>query len=557
MLVLLGIGFVAGVITALSPCVLPVLPIVLAGGASGGRRKPYAIIAGIVASFTFFTLAAAWLLDLLGLPSDLLRNLAIATLFVVAATLLVPRFGYLLERPLYALTRRRFGDAGGGLVLGLSLGLVFVPCAGPVLAAITVLAAERRIDAEAVLLTLCYALGAATPMLAIALGGRRVSAPLRAHARVVRPVAGGVIALAALGIAFGVDRRFQTTIPGYTEALQERVERSSSARRELARVTGVDRPLAPVEAELADFGQAPELVGISQWLNTDGDELSLAGLRGKVVLIDFWTYSCINCLRTLPYLKAWDDAYRGAGLAIIGVHSPEFAFEREPGNVRRAVRELGIEYPVALDNDFATWHAFANQYWPAKYFIDRRGHLRWAHFGEGEYERSEQVIRRLLAEGGDLPARRASVAKERRPPHELLTPESYLGYERIDRYAGSPIRPDRPAAYRFPRSPLPPSHLAFAGSWTVEGERSVAGPGARLRLHFRAQDVFLVLTGSGRVDVLLGGRPLRTIAVQEPRLYPLLRLGRVRDGLLELRFTPGVAAYAFTFGAGGGPPPSS
>ena len=244
MLLLLGIGFLAGAITALSPCVLPVLPIVLAGGASGGRRRPYAIIAGIVASFTFFTLLAAWLLDLAGLPQDFLRNLAIAMLFVVAATLIVPPFGHLLERPLYALTRRRFGDGGGGLLLGLSLGLVFVPCAGPVLAAISVLAAERQIGGEAVLLTLSYAAGAAVPMLAIALGGRRIAAPLRSRSAILRPAAGGMIALAALGIAFGVDQRFQTSIPGYTEALQERIERNSAAKQELARVTGVRRAAA-------------------------------------------------------------------------------------------------------------------------------------------------------------------------------------------------------------------------------------------------------------------------------------------------------------------------
>jgi cytochrome c biogenesis protein CcdA/thiol-disulfide isomerase/thioredoxin len=556
-LLLLGIGFLAGAITALSPCVLPVLPIVLAGGVNGGRLRPYAIITGIVASFTLFTLVAAWLLDLAGLPQDFLRNLAIAMLFVVAATLIVPPFAHLLERPLYALTRRRFGDGGGGLLLGLSLGLVFVPCAGPVLAAISVLAAERQIGGEAVLLTLSYALGAAVPMLAIALGGRRIAAPLRSRSAILRPAAGGVIALAALAIAFGVDQRFQTSIPGYTEALQERIERNSAAKEELARVTGVRRAAtARAESGLDDFGQAPELAGLTNWINTpNGASRSLGGLRGKVVLIDFWTYSCINCLRTLPYLKAWDKAYRAGGLAIVGVHTPEFAFEREPDNVRNAVRDLGIQYPVALDNDYDTWNAFSNQYWPAKYFIDRRGHLRWAHFGEGEYDRSEQVIRELLAEGGEPPERVAAVGADGPAPGELITPESYLGYERLDRYAGSPIRPDSPADYEFPRVPLPPSHLAYAGRWTVEGERAVAGLGARLRLQFRSADVFLVLAGGGRVDVWLDGKRRRTVSVREARLYPLLRLGKVRDGLLELSLTPGVAAYAFTFGTGGGLPP--
>ncbi|MGH3104142.1 MAG: cytochrome c biogenesis protein DipZ [Gaiellaceae bacterium] len=551
MIVLLGIGFLAGVITAISPCVLPVLPLLLAGGASGGRRRPYAIVAGLVASFTFFTLAAATLLDLLGLPQDLLRNLAIAMLFVVAATLIVPRVAYLLERPFHFLTRRRAGDAGGGFVLGLSLGLVFVPCAGPVLAAVTVLAANREVDAQAVLLTLAYAAGAALPMLAIAIGGRRVSGALRAQMVWLRPALGGVIAVTALAIALGVDRRFQTAVPGYTEALQERIERSSAADRELGELTGARRAAREEGAELADFGQAPDFTDISEWINTPGGEpLSLRQLRGKVVVIDFWTYSCINCLRTLPYIKGWEETYRADGLAIVGVHTPEFAFEREPANVRGAVRRLGLRYPVALDNDFGTWNAYANRYWPAKYFIDRRGHVRWAHFGEGEYDRSEDVIRQLLAEDGSTPARMAAVTGAQGAAREPITPESYLGYERLDRYAGSPgVAIDRQAAYSFPRAPLPQGHLAFAGPWRIEGERAVAaGVGSRLRLQFRARDVHLVLAGRGSVQVLLDGRPRRTVAVAGDRLYTLLHLDSVQDGLLELGFSPGVEAYAFTFG---------
>jgi cytochrome c biogenesis protein CcdA/thiol-disulfide isomerase/thioredoxin len=548
MLVLLAVGFVAGLVTALSPCVLPVLPIVLAGGASGGRRRPYAIIAGLVASFTIFTLAAAALLDALGLPRDFLRNLAIALLFLVAATLVSPRLAYLVERPFYFLTRRRVGDAGGGLVLGLGLGLVFVPCAGPVLAAISVLAANREVGAQAVALTLAYAVGAAVPLLAIALGGRRIAAPLRASW--VRPALGGVVAVTALAIALGADRRFQTAVPGYTKAVQERVERSAAAERELARLTGSPRTPRRAETELADYGAAPDLREIAAWINTPGGRpVSLRTLRGKVVLIDFWTYSCVNCLRTLPYLKAWDTAYRGDGLAIVGVHTPEFAFEHELGNVRRAVRELGIRYAVAVDNDYGTWNAWGNRYWPAKYFVDRRGHVRFAHFGEGEYERSEQVIRRLLAEGGAAPDQTAAVRGADAPSGAPVTPETYLGYERLDRYAGSPIRSDRIARYRFPSAPLPRNHLAYAGPWRVEGERIVAsGVGARLRLSFNARDVHLVLGGRGSVDVSVDGRRRRTVNVTEDRLYTLVRLPTVRDGLLELGFSPGVEAYAFTFG---------
>ena len=381
MLLLLAIGFVAGVVTALSPCVLPVLPIVLAGGATG--RRPLAIVAGIVVSFTVFTLFAAWLLDLLGLPEDVLRNLAIALLFLVALTLLVPQVGEWLARPLQFLTRRSGGDLGGGFLLGASLGLVFVPCAGPVLAAVTVIAARRDVGLDSVLLTLSYAIGAAVPMLAIAFAGQRAAHVFRANAVLVRRVSGVLVAGAALAIAMGVDRNLQTALPGYTEALQKHFERSDAAQRELRELTGGRDPKATGRgtAELEDYGPAPDFHGIARWLNSK--PLTLRELRGRVVLVDFWTYSCINCLRTLPHIRAWDERYRNAGLTIVGVHSPEFAFERVESNVRENVRKLGVRYPVALDNDFVTWQSWHNQYWPAKYLIDKRGNVRYYHFGEG------------------------------------------------------------------------------------------------------------------------------------------------------------------------------
>jgi cytochrome c biogenesis protein CcdA/thiol-disulfide isomerase/thioredoxin len=544
MAVLLGVGFLAGLVTSLSPCVLPVLPILLAGGASGGSRRPYAIVGGLVVSFAVFTLAAAALLDALGLPEDFLRDLAIVLLLLVAATLFWPRLGALLERPFYFLTRRRSNsDLGGGFLLGASLGLVFVPCAGPVLATVSVLAANEEIGLGLVLLTIAYSLGAAIPMLAIALGGRRVSVALRSRIAFLRPALGVVIAATAVGIALGLDRPFQTAVPGYTAAFQEEVEDSALTRRELGELTGGQ---AAEEGRLADFGPAPELEGIVGWINSD--PRTLASLRGRVVVVDFWTYSCINCLRTLPYLKAWDAAYRDEGLTILGVHSPEFAFERKADNVRGAVRDLGIRYPVALDNEFETWNAYANRYWPAKYFIDRRGHLRFAHFGEGAYDESERVIRRLLAEDGSAPADTARVSGGEAASAGEITPESYLGFERLDRYAGSPLRPGAAAAYSFPRTPLALHHLAFDGRWRVEGERAVAGVGARLRLRFQARDVHLVLSGRGPVQVLVDGRRVRTVRVDGDRLYTLVRGSAVRDGLLELRVAPGVAAYAFTFG---------
>ncbi|MBA3476528.1 MAG: cytochrome c biogenesis protein DipZ, partial [Actinobacteria bacterium] len=445
MLILIAIGFVAGIVTALSPCVLPVLPIVLAGGATG--RRPLAIVAGIVVSFTVFTLFAAWLLDLLGLPQDVLRNLAIALLLLVALSLLIPRVGELLARPLQALTRRGAGDHGGGFLLGASLGLVFVPCAGPVLAAVTVLAAQREFGIRTIALTLAYALGAALPMLAIALAGQRAAGSFRARAETIRRGAGVLVAAAALAIALGVDQELQTWIPGYVETVQKRVERSTAAQRELRELTGSKEPAAAEggggEGELTDYGAAPEFQGLGAWINSK--PLTLSELRGRVILIDFWTYSCINCLRTLPYIREWNDRYRGTGLTIVGVHTPEFAFERVESNVRENAKKQKLRYPIALDNDYGTWKAWSNQYWPAKYLIDRKGHVRYYHFGEGEYGETEAAIRTLLAERGT--AVPAASGLEDKSPRERVTPESYLGYERLARYYGPSVLKDAERAY--------------------------------------------------------------------------------------------------------------
>src|SRR4051812_18848476 len=523
MLVLIGIGLAAGFITAISPCVLPVLPIVFAGGAAGSRRRPFAIIAGLIVSFTAFTLFGVWLLKKLGLPEDFLRNVAIALLFLVAATLLFPKVEEIVQRPFLRLTRRSGSELGGGFLLGASLGLVFVPCAGPVLAAITVVGATQDVGARAVVLTLAYAVGAAIPMLLVAFGGRAGMKALRPHAHRIRQGLGVLVALTALAIALNVDRHFQTAIPGYTDALQKKVEQSGSAQRELQKLRGGTRVSSGTGLE--DKGPAPQLAGLTDWIN--GKPLTLPQLRGKVVLIDFWTYSCINCLRTLPHVKAWYGTYRKDGLVVLGVHTPEFAFEHVPSNVRGAVRRLGIAYPVALDNDYKTWNSFQNQYWPAKYLIDRRGHLRYVHFGEGEYDTTETRIRTLLGENaGMLP-----VANELSDPtpKALTTPESYLGYQRLARFSDKTITPDRFATYRFPSRKLQLNELSYAGRWRVNGEDAVAGPGARLRLRFTARRVHLVLGGRGSVRVLVDGRPVRTARVSGSRLYTLVEMPSLRN----------------------------
>ena len=349
-------------------------------------------------------------------------------------------------------------------------------------------------------------MGAAIPMLAIAIGGQRLGSGMkvvRTHAAAARKVAGVVVGVTALAIAFGVDQRFTTAVPGYTAALQNRIEESSTARTELDKLSGQG---GGGRAGRARAG-APDFRGIDLWLNTpNGAPLSLAELRGRVVLVDFWTYSCINCLRTLPHLEAWDRAYRKAGLTIVGVHSPEFAFERVPDNVRSAVKRLGVRYPVALDNDFATWRAYSNDYWPAEYLIDRSGRIRHEHYGEGSYGETESAIR------GCSERRRASRAHRsrtrRRRSSRRPSPTSAMSASIASR-AGSRSS-TRSRDYRFPQR-LRQDELAYAGRWTVEPSRIVAGANARLRLRFQARNVFLVLAGNGQVRVLRRRTPPRTV----------------------------------------------
>ncbi len=541
MLLLIGIGFLAGVVTAISPCVLPVLPILLAGGASG--RKPFRIIGGLVLSFSVFTLFASWLLSKLGLPQDLLRNLAIALLFVMAAVLLVPGLALWLERSLAFFSRLRPANAGGGFFLGVTLGLVFVPCAGPFLAAITTAAARENFGFRTIAATVAYSIGAAIPMLAIARGGREAAARIKEHAASLRAASGIVVGAVALGLVFHVDDQLAKWTPGYTTFLQNKIEKSASASHELAKVRGGKAPLRavqPATGSLPDYGIAPPIKADGDWINSN--PLVLSKLRGKVVLIDFWTYSCINCLRTLPHLKEWYSTYHKDGFVIVGVHTPEFAFEHVSSNVRAAVRRLGIAYPVVQDNRFKTWDAYANQYWPAEYLIDKTGHIRHTNFGEGEYDKTESLIRQLLGAKG-AKARQVADAT----PTGLLTPETYLGYARLQNYVGTRVSPSVEANYKLPAS-IAQNTFAYGGQWRVGAQEAVAGRNATLRLHFHAKNVYVVLGGHGTVQALVDGKPIGTLKVNAQRLYTVRTSKQTADATLELRFTPGIQGYSFTFG---------
>lgn len=602
MALLILFGFLAGAGTALSPCVLPVLPIALSAGASGGRRRPLGIVLGLTASFTFATVALVYVLDALGLPGNLLRTLAIVVLIAFGIALLVPPLAARLEGRLSRVAGRLGGGAvsgagnrgdgfSSGLLLGASLGLVYAPCAGPVLAGVITVSASQPFTAGRLAVALAYGIGSGLVLYLLMLGGRRLTAPLARRGGVLQMGMGAVMVLVALAMLNDYDLRFQSAIakdlPGFLVNPTGELERTSAARRALDDIRGGGRTstlakglgedggasaggsaataghgAAAGRRGLRDYGRAPAFTDTQRWFNTAGGRpLSMADLRGRVVLIDFWTYTCINCLRTLPHLKAWDERYRSRGLTIVGVHTPEFPFEKDAGNVEAAIAREGIRYPVVQDNDFGTWDAYGNRYWPAKYLIDARGHVRYAHFGEGAYERSEAVIRALLADAGRRVGGDRSRVRGDAPSAGVSTPETYLGAARAERFVNGAILPGR---QDFGEPPPPAQdQLAYAGVWEIAREHATAGPGAALSLRFGARRVFLVLgTDSGgprRMRVLLDGRPLpdalagrdvhggvATIGGQ--RLYDLVKLPRVGEGVLRLEPEQGIEGYAFTFG---------
>ena len=408
-------------------------------------------------------------------------------------------------------------------------------------------------------LTAAYALGAALPLLVLALVAQRTTKgwqALRTHMPTVRRVAGAVLVVTAVAITFNWTRPLQTSVPGYTSALEDHVEGTAAASRQLDALTGERANTFAAGQSVAAgalpmLGRAPDFAGITQWLNTPGDRpLTLASLRGKVVLVDFWTYSCINCQRTLPHVEAWYRAYKDRGLVVVGVHTPEFPFEHVVSNVRAAAAQYGVHYPIAVDDNYGTWDAYNNEYWPAEYLIDQNGEVRHTDFGEGNYGQTEQDIRLLLSAGGARSLPPATEVADRTPTAEL-TPETYLGFERQDltSYVGSPVIDSRPARYQASAS-VPVDERSFGGTWTVnQWEATADTTGSTIELNYMADDVYLVLGGQGTVGVSVNGVDQRTVTVSGvPDLYTLLSSADYSSGLLRLTFSAGIQAYDFTFG---------
>ncbi|WP_028936497.1 cytochrome c biogenesis protein DipZ [Pseudonocardia spinosispora] len=574
MFLLIVVGLLAGIVTSLSPCVLPVLPVVLAAGvprrqddqaAEGQERpvsrrswRPYAVVAGLVISFSASTLFGSLVLGSLDLPQDLLRDVGVVVLVIIGLGLLWPRLGDLLERPFARVPGRAVNPDGNGIVLGLGLGLLFVPCAGPVLATIAVVGASHRVNGEALVLTAAFGVGVGVPLLVLALAGDKLArrtGVLRRHARSLRTVGGVVMIVVAALIGLNLTDGLQRAVPGYTNALQNALTRPATDQlRTLAgggsQPTDAGPGCSAGATSLVDCGQAPELTGITGWLNTPGDQpLSLAALRGKVVLIDFWTYSCINCQRTLPHVQTWYSTYQNSGFVVIGVHTPEFAFEHVASNIAEQAPVLGVHYPIAIDNDYGTWNAYHNEYWPAEYLIDAAGVIRHVSFGEGGYADTEALIRQLLAQRDPAQVLPPPTEVPDTTPTRALTEETYLGYHYAPLHvSGTAPDSDGSATYRFPTT-VDPDTFALDGTWKAGPEALTAGSGARLQLNAQARDVYLVLGGQGSVSITADGMPARTVTVSgPPTLYPVLSQPDGRRVTINLAVSPGVQAYDFTFG---------
>jgi cytochrome c biogenesis protein CcdA/thiol-disulfide isomerase/thioredoxin len=609
-MLLFVLAFLGGVLTILSPCILPVLPFVFTRADQPFRRSGLQLLIGMALTFaavaTLAAVGGGWVVQ----ANQWGRWIALALVFLFGLALLLPSFADRLSRPFVALGNRLTttaaesdGSPRASLLLGVATGLLWAPCAGPILGLILTGAALHGANVETSLLLLAYAAGSAVSLAAALLLGGRVFAAMKRSLGAeewIRRVLGGAVVVGALAIAFGLDTGFLSRVstPGTT-----RIERALSGKLmpdhqppsasdddvllpsgdgaamsggNAMKGGGAMKGGAMMSARgssgaLPVIGKLPQLDGATEWLNSP--PLTADGLRGHVVVVDFWTYSCINCLRALPYVKAWYEKYRDKGLVVIGIHAPEFAFEKDLRNVRREVKELGVAYPVAVDNDYKLWRAFGNEYWPAHYFIDASGNIRHTHFGEGEYDESERVIQQLLPEAGggsmstDLVAATGTGAALAADEAHVLSQETYIGHARAESFA-SPGGQVPGVAHDYTVPPkLSLNEWALGGSWTVDEESATANAAqTRIAFHFQSRDLHLVLGPKPdgkpvrfrvRLDGAAPGADHGTDVdadgngtVSEERLYQLIRQsGDVRDRVFEIEFLdPGVVGYAFTFG---------
>jgi cytochrome c biogenesis protein CcdA/thiol-disulfide isomerase/thioredoxin len=585
-MILYLLAYLGGVLTIVSPCILPVIPFVLARADRPFLRNGLPMLIGMSLAFavvaTLASVAGGWVVS----ANQYGRDAALILLAVFGLTLVFPELADRLMRPLVAVGARMSQSASepgedslvAPFVLGIATGFLWAPCAGPVLGLILTGAALQGANAGTALLLLVYAAGAATSLaLALLVGGRVFAAMKRSigAGEWIRRGVGVAVLAAVVAISLGLDTGFLTNLSvGSTTSLEQALLDKLHPNAKTA-MTGPSMQAKPTGENASDLLMVedldPKLAGAQEWLNSP--PLTLEQLKGKVVLVDFWTYSCINCLRSIPYVRAWAEKYRDQGLVVIGVHAPEFAFERNVDNIKSAIATLKIGYPVAVDNDYKIWRSFENQYWPAHYFIDANGKVRHHHFGEGEYAESERVIQTLLAEAGnknvpsDIVAVKASGAEAAASDGaDVKSPETYVGYDRSENFV-SPggVAKDESHVYAAGEPQL--NDWSLIGNWTVGAERAqLNAPDGSIVYRFHARDLHLVLGpategASIRFRITIDGKPpgaahgMDTDAdgngvVTTQRLYQLVRTpDAVADHTFEIRFLdPGVQAYAFTFG---------
>jgi cytochrome c biogenesis protein CcdA/thiol-disulfide isomerase/thioredoxin len=535
------LAFLEGFALIISPCILPILPIILSGSLTGSKRHPIGIIVGFVVVFSLFTLFSRKLVQLTGIDLNVLREVSFILLLLFGFMMLST---YLTEK--FAKFTQRFATVGAnnallnapnagffsGLLLGSLIGLIWTPCAGPILAAVIVQSVLQTTTLLSFYTVLAFGIGAAVPMLIIALYGRKIIAKMqffKRHSQLLRKLLGLIIIASVM----------------YMMA-NDSMNTPFSPKDKKPIAVASDVPTTLTNGLVKPY-PAPAIAGITDWINSK--PLTADDLKGEVVLVDFWAYSCINCIRTLPYLNDWYDKYHDHGLKIIGVHSPEFDFEQNLDNVANAVKKDHIQYPVALDNHFTTWQNFHNSYWPAHYLIDKNGYVVYERFGEGDYDITENNIRYLLGLGKGSESAHVSAT-----PALTQTPETYLGYARADSFV-APIKlvKDRSAQYQYPNT-LPDNMWALAGEWQIDSQKIInTNKGAGIKLHFQAGKVFAVMGSQTQqpilVNILKEGVLQKQISVTTHTLYPLIDMPQQVNSTLELTVeAPGLEIYTFTFG---------
>ncbi len=540
MSILLVFAFISGLVTIAAPCVWPLLPIILSSTATGGKRKPLGITIGIMLSFAFFTLSLSYIIKIIPFDPNSLRLFAVIMPMVLGLTLIIPQLALILEGWVSRLSARaglQVNNSSGftsGIITGFFLGIIWSPCAGPILATIATLAATKAVNFKIILVTLFYVLGIGIPLFIFATLGNRVFQKVKVISRytgVIQQIFGLILLATAVSIFFNWDKLLQAKLlnsfPSFSNYLTQ-IELQPEVTKQLDSLSG-----------RRNTGDTPDFSGGTKWLNLPADRQiqTLADLKGKVVLVDFWTYTCINCIRTLPFVTSWYEKYKDKGFVVIGVHTPEFEFEKKTENVLSAIKQYNIHYPIVQDNEYAIWKAYNNQYWPAEYLIDAKGVIRHVHFGEGEYDQSEKAIQSLLAEAGkNIDATLTNIADQ--TPKTKITPETYLGLSRRERYSSS--------------KDLGQDSWTIRGDWDIQNEFISSKQNSTLDFKFNAAKVFLVITPKTSQDLIkvsIDGKPTQTITASEAKLYPLVSLSESGTHLLHLDFqTPGTKAYAFTFG---------